>query len=295
VRLATRLTRPLKQIANAASSVQEADLSVRIPAVSEDAELQDVTAGLNAMLARLEAGFDLQQQMLESQRRFTADASHELRTPLTNLQGHLEVALRRPRPAEEYRQTLAVALSETQRMARLVADLLTLSRADANTLALKLRACNLAELAAQAASAFYSKAEAAGVNLCLDSPDKLSVVADPDKLRQVVDNLLDNAVRHAPRGSQVSLKLSEQSGEAHLSVVDAGPGLTPDEQAQVFERFYRTDPSRTSASGGTGLGLSIAKAIVEAHGGRIEVRSQPGILTAFAIVLKREDAPRDLH
>jgi two-component system sensor histidine kinase SenX3 len=129
----------------------------------------------------------------------------------------------------------------------------------------------------------------------MEGPDKLPVVADPDRLRQAVDNLLDNALRHAPRSSQVSLKLCEQNGEARLSVVDAGPGLTPDEQTRVFERFYRTDPSRTSESGGTGLGLTIAKAIVEAHGGYIEVRSQPGIITAFTIALQREDVPRGLH
>jgi len=297
-KLAAHLTRPLQRIAAAASSVQEADLSVRIPEVSKDAELQDVTVGLNSMLGRLEAAFEMRQQMLGNQRRFTADASHELRTPLTNLQGHLEVALRRPRSAEEYQHSLAVALSETRRMARLVADLLTLSRADADLLRLKQRPCDLAEIAAQSACAFRNQAERTGTELSLEGSNKLMIVADPERLRQVIDNLLDNALRYAPSGSKVSLTLCEENGEARLSVIDSGPGLTTEEQPRVFERFYRTDASRTSESGGTGLGLSIAKAIVEAHRGRIEVRSNPGIMTAFTIALKQEgfsqqNLPRD--
>jgi two-component system phosphate regulon sensor histidine kinase PhoR len=114
------------------------------------------------------------------------------------------------------------------------------------------------------------------------------IVADPERLRQVIDNLLDNALRYAPSGSKVRLTVCEENGEARLSVIDSGPGLTSEEQSRVFERFYRTDASRTSESGGTGLGLSIAKAIVEAHRGRIEVRSNPGIMTAFTIALKQE-------
>lgn len=289
-RLAAYLTRPLRRIADAASSVQEADLTVRIPSVSRDAEFQDVTKGLNEMLQRLESAFTMRQQTLESQQRFTADASHELRTPLTNLQGHLEVALRHPRSTEAYRETITVALSETKRMARLVSDLLTLSRADADLLRLRPRPCNLADIANESVRAFLHRAEAVQIGLLVDGPREVMVTVDPDRLRQVIENLLDNAMRHAPSGSTITLSLSQQPGEARLSVIDRGLGLTPDEQAHVFERFYRTDPSRTTDTGGTGLGLSIAKAIMEAHGGSIAVESEPGKATAFTIRLKQKAA-----
>lgn len=243
------------------------------------------------MLGRLETAFEMRRQMLHNQRRFTADASHELRTPLTNLQGHLEVALRRPRNVDEYRQSLSVALSETKRMARLVSDLLTLSRADAFLLKLKLRQCDLADIAAQSAQAFRHQAERTGADISLEGSNRLLIVADPERLRQVIDNLLDNALRYAPDGSKVILSLSEADGEARLSVTDNGPGLTTEEQSRIFERFYRTDSSRTSESGGTGLGLSIVKAIVEAHGGVIEVRSNPGIQTTFTVILKQDVLP----
>jgi heavy metal sensor kinase len=287
-KLSEYLTRPLARIAAAASLVHEGDLSTRIPEVSNDYELRNVTLGLNEMLERLEEAFGTQTRTLESQQRFTADASHELRTPLTNLQGHLEVALRNPRSAEEYRQTLEIALSETKRMARLVRDLLTLSRADANLLQLRLNNSNLSEIAADSARAFEQRFETANIELIVEGPREVMVACDRDRLRQVIENLLDNALRYAPRGSTVRILLAANSSEASIEVVDEGPGLTEAEQGRVFERFYRTDPSRAADTGGTGLGLSIARAIVEAHGGTIGVSSEPGKTTSFTVRLKRD-------
>ena len=282
-RLARRLTRPLGQIAGAAHALSADDLGARIPPFSADRELLDVTEGLNGMLARLESAFAAQQ-------RFVADASHELRSPLSNLRGTVEVALRRPRSLEEYRETLAAALTETERLSRMVAHLLTLSQADAGQFFLRREPCDLREIAAQAAAAHRVRAAEAGVSLHLSGEDALEVHGDPDRLREVVDNLLDNALRYAPRGSAVEIISQEitsetQDGRRCLCIHDAGPGLTGAEQAQVFDRFYRADPSRARQSGGLGLGLSIARAIAEAHGGSITVWSEPGAGTAFTLCL----------
>lgn len=277
-RLARRLTGPLGRIAAAARTVGAADLGARIPAFSADRELRDVTAGLNEMLARLEASF-------AGQQRFVSDASHELRSPLSNLRGTVEVALRRVRSAEEYQETLAASLTEIERLSRLVAQLLTLTRAGAEQPHLSREVCDLGEIAAQAAAACAARAAEAGVSLRLQGSEPLPVSGDRDRLREVFDNLLDNALRYAPRGSVLEVTRRRRGGTCCLTVRDAGPGLTAEEQEHVFDRFYRADPSRARQSGGLGLGLAIAKAIVEAHCGHISVESRPGEGAAFTTCL----------
>lgn len=277
-RLASRLTRPLDAIADAADAVGEQSLHARIPQVSSDRELHRLTAILNAMLARLEAAF-------AAQRRFVADASHELRSPLSNLRGTIEVAFRRPRSADEYRQTLTSCLAEIARLSRLVQGLLTLSRADAGVMTVVRIPCDLAAVARDSVVAHTSRAESLGVRLRLEAPAPLPLDGDPDRLREVVDNLLDNSLRHAPRASEVVARAVAADGRLSLSVTDAGPGLSPEARSHVFERFYRADSGRDRASGGLGLGLSIAKAIAEAHGGQLTADSVPGAATTFALIL----------
>ncbi len=277
-RLAQRLTQPLERIAEAARSVGEPNLSARITDVSPDVEFRQVVGILNNMLARLEAAF-------VSERRFVADASHELRSPLANLRGTIEVALRRPRTPEEYREMLATSLVEVERLSRLVNDLLTLSRVDAGQLALDLARCDLASLTRNAIRAHAASADERGVRFRLDAPEALPVLGDADRLRQVIDNLLDNSLRYAPAGSTVVTRARHSGGEVSLDVVDQGPGLSPEDQAHVFDRFYRADSSRARHSGGLGLGLSISRAIVEAHHGRLTVQSQPGAGSTFSMIL----------
>jgi two-component system OmpR family sensor kinase len=277
-RLAARLIRPLDAIADAADAVGEQSLHARIPQVASDRELGRLTAILNAMLARLEGAF-------AAQRRFVADASHELRSPLSNLRGTIEVALRRPRSPDEYRQTLTACLAEIARLARLVQGLLTLSRADAGVMTLARISCDLTAIARDSVVAHTSRAELLGVCLRLDAPASLPLDGDPDRLREVVDNLLDNGLRHAPRGSEIVVRAVADDGRLRVSVTDAGPGLSPETRSHVFERFYRADGGRDRASGGLGLGLSIAKAIAEAHGGQLTVDSVPGTATTFALIL----------
>ena len=280
--LARRLTRPLERIAEGARAVGETSLSARIPEVSPDEELRQVTAILNEMLGRLEAAF-------QTERRFLADASHELRSPLSNVRGTIEVALRRPRSEHEYRETLAASLAEIERLSRLVNSLLTLSRADAGQLPFTFAPCQLAAIAEDAVKAHASRAAERDVRLDLAAPEPLDVLADADRLREVIDNLIDNALRYSPPGSAVVVSVRREGDRARLSVQDSGPGLSPDEQTHVFDRFYRADRSRARHSGGTGLGLSIAKAIVGAHRGTLSVLSAPGRGCTFLVDLPVAD------
>ncbi len=277
-RIADRLTAPLTRIAEAVRSVSGASLETRIAYVSPDAELREVTDTLNEMLARLEAAF-------AAQTRFAADASHELRSPLSNLRGTVEVALRRPRSAEEYRETLTTALAEVERLSRLSSELMTLSRADTHRLSLAHEPCDLGQIAAQAVTAHSARAAEQNLILALDRTGPLPVLGDADRLRQAVDNLLDNALRYSPEGFPVTLSASRQGQFCALQVCDHGPGLSEEDQARIFDRFYRVDVSRARQSGGLGLGLAITKAIAEAHGGQIEVLSTPGQGAAFTLLL----------
>ena len=280
-RLARRLTAPLTEIAGAARSVGGASLGTRIPTVSPDAELQEITDVLNEMLARLEAAF-------AAQTRFAADASHELRSPLSNLRGTVEVALRRSRSNDEYRETLTTSLAEVERLSRLVSALMTLSRADSGQFALTLVPCDLGQIAAQAVAAHAARAAAQTVSLTLSSTEPLPVQGDADRLRQALDNLLDNALRYAPAGSAVTLTATREGDRCAVQVRDSGPGLSDEDQTRIFDRFYRADESRARQSGGLGLGLAITKAIAEAHGGRVQVQSVPGAGAAFTLILPAE-------
>ena len=276
-RLAGRLIRPLEDIAAAAGSIDEKNLAKRIGEVSPDAELAALTRLLDSMLDRLERGF-------AAERRFISDASHELRSPLANLRGTAEVALRYPRTLDEYREALTVVLVESERLSRLVNELLTLTRADAGVLSLERAPCDLAAVGRSAAAAIAARSAERGVRLEVEG-DSLVVSADADRLRQVGDNLLDHALRHAPEGSAIVVRTARADGRACLSVRDSGPGISAENQARVFDRFYRVDPSRQRESGGVGLGLAIARAIVEAHGGTLAIESAPGRGSTFMVAV----------
>jgi heavy metal sensor kinase len=277
-RLASRLTQPLSRIASTTRSVGAQNLGARIPVFSSDEELRHVTSVLNEMLARLDCAF-------QNQRRLVADASHELRTPLSNLRGTVEVALRRNRTDEEYRETLCVTLNEVDRLSRLVGDLLTLSRADAGGLLPGRGAIRLDVVAGEAVGACAERARTSSVAVRTVADGPVTVSGDKDQLRQVIDNLLDNALRHAPKGSSIEVRTTQCDGLATASVRDQGPGIPAAAQPHIFDRFYRADPARARRSGGTGLGLAIAQAIVTAHGGEITVSSQEGSGAQFIIRL----------
>lgn len=216
---------------------------------------------------------------LARQRAFTADASHELRTPLTLIRGNAELLARHPeRPAGESAELVQDIIDESARLGRLVADLLTLARAGSGQTPLALQPVDLSALAAAAAREMTPAAAARGLSLASEIAPKVQIHGDPDRLRQLLLILLDNAVRYTDQGS-ITVRLAVEGKQAVLSVTDTGRGIAPEHLPRIWDRFFRAETAR--GGDGTGLGLAIAKWIVEAHGGRITVTSRPGHGSTF--------------
>jgi signal transduction histidine kinase len=262
--LARGTTSPLREMAAAATAMARGDHSVRVRATSRD-EVGELARAFNTMAAQLE---DVDRQ----RRDLVANVSHELRTPIGALQALLENladGVEPPDPA-----TLRTALAQTERLGRLVTQLLDLSRMEAGSLPLRPVEFAVRPLLEQALREF-GLAEPAQVRLrvCVQ-PGDLAAQGDPERVHQVVANLLDNAVRHSPPDGRVWLCAHAEGATTTIAVVDEGPGIPPDEADRVFERFYRTDGARTARAGGTGLGLAIARWIVDAHGGAIRAEAR---------------------
>ena len=275
--LAVRLTRPLERVAALAGRVRQGKRGERLAPSRESSEVHLLQTSLNQMLDELEL-------RAKQQRQFVADASHELRNPLHALQGTLEVARRRTRPPEEYQEAIDVALTETRRLTRLVEDLLSLSRADLERLELQCQPVDLLELLDGCRQAHNARAAQRGLLLSLEGKPIVWPV-DADRLRQVIDNLVDNALRHSPPNGAVQIRLREQDGCVLLEVLDQGESLETEEYERIFERFSRLDPSRQRPSGGLGLGLAIARALVEAHGGKLQAQALAGGGSRFFLTL----------
>jgi heavy metal sensor kinase len=277
--MAGRLLRPVALMAARAEKISAESLSSRLPVEDPRDEFGRMAGVINRMLGRLEESFD-------RMRRFTADASHELRTPLTVIQSVGEVALEEHLDAAAYRDRIGSMLEEVGRLSRLVDSLLTLTRADAGAAALTSQAIDAAGLAAQAVEDLRALAEEKRQDLTLAAAGPAPVRADEATLRLALVNLLDNAIKYTPAGGRIEVAVRSRGGAVLIEVADDGPGLTPEQAARVFERFYRADPSR-SAQAGAGLGLSIAKWAVEANGGRIELERREGQGSTFRLVLPR--------
>ncbi len=276
--LARRALAPVGKMAERARTITASNLAERLPVENADDEFGRLATVFNETFARLESSF-------EQLRRFTADASHELRTPLTAIRAVGEVGLREPRSAEQYREIIGSMLEEVDRLAQLVESLLTLSRADAGRIVLKPESFDLAALARDVAGHLGVLAEEKKQRLDVDAAAPVPVTADRAILRLAVLNLVDNAVKYSPAGSDVHVLVESRDGTATLAVLDSGPGIPREHLSRVFDRFHRVDAARSREVGGAGLGLSIARWAVEAHGGRIEVRSEEGEGSTFTIVL----------
>ncbi len=277
--LAGGALRPVEAIGAAASRISASTLSERIRADETDSELGRLVGVLNSAFARLEAAF-------AEQRQFTADASHELRTPIAVLISETQAALNRERSAAEYRETVETCLATAQQMRRLTQSLLELARFDAGQAPLARTPFDLAECARDCADLTRPIAAEHGLRLACHLA-QAPTVGDADRCAQVILNLLHNAVEHSDAGGEVTLTTREEPAEAVLSVSDTGRGIAPEDLPHIFERFYRADKSRARARGQAGLGLAICKAIVDAHGGRIDVESEPGKGTRFTVRLPR--------
>jgi heavy metal sensor kinase len=264
--LASRTLGPIEVISATASSITARTLTGRIDDRQVPSELTELAQILNAMFGRLQTAF-------EQQTRFTADASHELRTPLAVMRTHVESALRQPRTAEEYRETLEVCLQALQRMSSLVQGLLTLARVDAGKLDLRLTVIDLEPLATECVQLLQPLAAEKHVNI--DSHLRsATVLGDTSQLTQVVTNLLANAIQYNRPGGSVHVHLDSEQSAATLRVIDTGPGIPAEARPRLFERFFRIDEARGRSTGGNGLGLAICKSIVQAHQG--EIGCEPG-------------------
>jgi two-component system, OmpR family, sensor kinase len=276
--LARRALKPVDHMTEAARRISAEHLDERLGTTGTDDELDRLAATLNDMLSRLDMAF-------RQVRQFSADASHELQTPLTILKGELEVALRAPRTPEEYRRILTSALEESERIARLVEGLLLLSRADAGVLRMDRQPVDLAHLVAEVCEQTQVLANAHAVTLGLERVTPLTIQGDREHLRRLLLNLVDNGIKYTPVGGRVILSLQQDDGWAVIRVSDTGIGLSPAEQEQIFQRFYRAPEAVSQGEEGSGLGLCIARSIAEAHGGRIQVDSAPGHGSTFTVFL----------
>ncbi|HEX4264940.1 MAG TPA: ATP-binding protein [Verrucomicrobiae bacterium] len=273
--LASRAIRPIDDISATAAKISAGDLSQRINVNETESELGRLAGVLNSTFARLDAAFAQQQQ-------FTSDAAHELRTPVTVMLTQTQTALNRERSAAEYRETLESCQRAAQRMRRLIESLLELARLDAGQQTMKRSRFDLAQTARDCITLISPLADGRHVKILCDLPP-LVCVGDSERLAQVITNLLTNAITYNKENGEVRISGESRNGSVILTVQDTGLGISAVDLPRVFDRFYRADTSRTS--GNTGLGLAISKAIVQAHGGEIEVSSQPNVETVFTVRL----------
>lgn len=276
--LAQQALSPVDRITVAAEHIATGDLSERVPSPAKMDEIGRLAATFNHMISRLQAAF-------ERQKQFTSDASHELRTPLAVMRGDIEIALRRERSCEEYQRVLTSNLEEILRLQRLVEDLLTLARADTGRVELRCEPVDLDKLCEQMAEYISPLAEQRQQALTYDSPGApVTINADLQRLKQLLLNLLDNAIKYTEPKGQIKLSLKTEGEDAIISITDSGRGIPAEDLPRIFERFFRRSAKTSDRSAtGFGLGLSIVKWIVDAHGGKIEAQSKLGQGTTFAV------------
>lgn len=282
--LASNALNPIDRITREARQISADDLHRRLNLKLPNDEVGRLAATFDQMLARLEDAF-------QRQKRFIADASHEMRTPLTILKGDVEVALNRPRSADEYRETLEMINETTDRLTALVEELFLLARADNQQFPLQVKQLDLAGLLRQDVNNLLPQALEKKITLILNAPNELPIKADSAKLSRLFINLVDNALKYSNPGAAVTVTAGIVNDQAQVAVIDTGPGIGPEHLAHLFERFYRVDKARShqiadaDGSSGAGLGLSIAAWLAKIHNGRIEVESQVGQGTTFTVWL----------
>jgi len=272
----SRALRPIENISAAAVKISAGDLSQRINVADAESELGQLAAVLNSTFARLETAFAQQKQ-------FASDAAHELRTPVSVILTQTQTALNRERDAASYKQTVEACQRAAQRMRKLIESLLALARFDAGQEVLKRLPFDFSKTVSDCAELVQPLADERGVKISIEA-EPIEIIGDSERIAQVVTNLLTNAIQYNNSDGEVRVKLKSQNGLAVLTVADTGQGIAAEDLPRVFGRFFRADQSRTGA-GNAGLGLAISKAIIEAHGGTIEVASEENIGTTFTVRL----------
>ena len=266
--------KPLNRIEETAAAIADGDLSARLPEVNPNTEVGRLTGSLNTMLSRIEESFAVRTESENKLRRFVADASHELRTPLTAIRGFAELHRQGAVTGEDKTKELISRIEkESIRMSSLVEDLLLLARLDQSR-ELTIDPVDINHLVNEAIAS--AKASGPSHEFTLkSSSDEVFVLGDSMRIHQAVSNLLANARTHTPAGTKIEMEILQSESEVQISVSDNGPGLSPEDQVRIFERFFRADPSRARVSGeGSGLGLAIVDAVMKAHGGSVEVLSE---------------------
>jgi heavy metal sensor kinase len=277
--LARQSLAPVAAMAARARRIGVEDLHARLPVANPRDELGRLAETFNALLDRLEAS-------LTQQREFMADASHELRTPVTTARTAAAVALQQPhRDEQEYRDALAIIEQQTTRLSRIVNDMFTLARADTGSYPLRHTPLYLDEVVDEVVRAARVLADRKQVAIELAADGSAGFTGDEDLIRRLVANLIDNAVRFAPAGTAVRVELVARPDGCTISVTDNGPGVAPEIQPHIFERFYRGDQARTQTDGGAGLGLALARWIARAHGGDVTLGHSSSTSTTFTVDL----------
>jgi len=274
-----RALKPVDEITRAAQEINPTDLTARVSVPGTRDEIERLARTLNAMLERIQSAF-------EQMKQFTADASHDLRTPIAFIQTRAEIALRKPRTDNQYREALNEIFGETQRLSGLIENLLLLARTDVGSEGLKLRRLNLCDIARDAGRHGKTLAESRHIDWAQAFPDStLWVGADADALRRLFLILIDNAIKYTPDHGRVGVRVGNSDGKAYVEVEDNGIGIAETDLPHIFDRFYRADSARSGDSGGFGLGLSIGKWIAKAHQGTITVKSVLGKGSSFQVWL----------
>jgi heavy metal sensor kinase len=274
--LVKRSLEPVDGMARKAEEITQLNLNERLPVMRSGDELERLSVALNHMISRL-------QDAIQTSKRFVADASHELRTPLTVLRGELEGLAQDAQLRAHTREHLGSMLEEVDRLAEIVESLLALSKLDAGEASSERVKFDLGELATSTAEQMSLLAEDKSITVICEAAPQVMVEGDRARMKQVVVNLLDNAIKYTPNGGRVLLKISRDAHEAILDVADNGVGIPADALPHMFKRFFRVDDSRSREQGGAGLGLSIVKSICNAHGAAVEVRSTPGEGSCFRV------------
>jgi two-component system, OmpR family, sensor kinase len=287
--LANQALRPVDRITRAAEQISTGDLTERVPMSAKMDEIGRLIVTFNQMISRLQAAF-------ERQKQFTSDASHEMRTPLAVMRGDIEIALRRERPADEYKRVLTSNLEEIIRLSRLVEDLLMLARADYGQLELRHEPVDLNKLCQQMVEYISPLAQQKGQDIhyyqlngkppetATANSGEIKISGDMQRIKQLLLNLLDNAIKYTDFGGQVSLELKRDGKCAVITIADTGRGIPPEDLPHIFERFFRKSKTTSDRSAtGFGLGLSIVKWIVDSHSGKISAQSEVGKGTTFTV------------
>ncbi len=281
--LCLRVLMPLNRMAKAATAMNAADLGRRLPAPGTNDELDELGQAFNDLLERLQKAFDLMSEAYEQQRRFAGDASHQLRTPLTALLGQVQVALRRERSPEEYRRVLEIVRTEGTRLRQIVESLLFMAEPDGAPP--DLQQVDLTTWVPEQLGRWSTHPRAADLQSEIKDLSPLDVWVHAPLLSQLLDNLLENAVKYSPPCTPIVVRVWRGDGVAYLGVQDRGCGLTTEDARHVFEPFFRTETARRGGQTGVGLGLAMASRIAAMFGGSLDVRSTPGEGSLFTLRL----------